>query len=110
VVTRTAHDQHHKHAAAAAAAAGAAAPRSLAAMALQRRSKFSSVAEAVARLGSKPPFSGFHPEALSAYIEHGTRPCPGTTPPPGGMSILRCISMLFPHSMGVVVLEILQNA
>lgn len=42
--------------------------------ALRRRDRFDSVEAAIERLGSKPPFDDFHPEALRGYVEHGVRP------------------------------------
>jgi pimeloyl-ACP methyl ester carboxylesterase len=42
-------------------------------LARQRRAIFASREEAVARLGSRPPYDAMCAEALRAYVEHGTR-------------------------------------
>lgn len=42
----------------------------LAAMARRRRATFASVEQARANYAAKPPFSGFAPDALDAYVEH----------------------------------------
>lgn len=40
----------------------------------KRREVFDSIEAVIERYGSRPPFSGVHPEALRAYVEHGFRP------------------------------------
>lgn len=56
----------------------------LASAALRRRPTFGSTEEAEANYRSKPPMDAFHPDALSAYVEHGFAPTPE-----GGI-ILKC--------------------
>lgn len=43
----------------------------------KRRSHWPSSQEALASMSSRPPFSGFHPEALHAYATHGLEAAPG---------------------------------
>jgi pimeloyl-ACP methyl ester carboxylesterase len=49
----------------------------LSAVARKRRARFASRQQALANYRSKPPFSRFHPDALDAYVAHGTRDDPG---------------------------------
>jgi len=45
----------------------------LSSMARRRRAEFASPEEAAARLGGKPPYSLFHPDALRGFLRHGLR-------------------------------------
>ncbi len=45
----------------------------MAATARKRREVFDSIDAVIERYGSRPPFSGVHPDALRAYVEHGFR-------------------------------------
>lgn len=50
--------------------------RFLAAKARTRRARFASLAEARERLGAKPPYVGFAPASLDAFLEGGLGPTP----------------------------------
>ena len=54
-------------------------------MAVKRRARFTSPTAALQNFQDKPPFSRWHPEALQAYVQYGTRPlaecsCGGVQP------------------------------
>jgi pimeloyl-ACP methyl ester carboxylesterase len=72
-----------------AAGAGAGAASPLVVGARKRREVFPSYEAALANFASKPPMSGFTPEALDAYVRYGFEPLPAATPSAGSVR-LKC--------------------